>query len=132
VNASCTPASGNAKLRGVACESALLIARIADKGKTWDGREFRKADFLLALFINDGKGGYRVREVNRFTNQVPAAIVLSVAPVGKVRSQSVLQSGGRDPILRQILDCVHDGWDNLKESRTIGLKLARFHGDRSS
>lgn len=79
--------------------AALLITRIADKGKVWDGREFRKADFLLALFINDGKGGYRVREVDRITNRVPAAIVLSVAPAGKVRSlekgnESVLQNPG--------------------------------------
>jgi hypothetical protein len=66
--------------------AALLVTHISDKVTLWDGREFRDADFLLVLFLGDGKGGFQSHVVSKFPDQIPTAVVLSITGPGIIFS----------------------------------------------
>ena len=54
---------------------AILVTNIVRESKHWNGKEYRDANFRIVLFLNDGKGGYVVRELGKFTNQIPATLL---------------------------------------------------------
>jgi hypothetical protein len=65
--------------------AVLLKTRVTDDVKTLGGREFRRADFMLVILLNDGHGGYHVRIADKFSNYVPINGYISIRPPGKVR-----------------------------------------------
>jgi len=84
--------------------AALLVTDIADKGRVLEGREFRKANFLLALFMNDGKGGFRTRRVDKFSDEIPTATVLSLAKPGRIFS---LENETNETVLKNPAFIIH-------------------------
>jgi hypothetical protein len=84
--------------------AALLVTRIANEVSLWEGREFRKADFQLALFIADGKGRFRARTVDRYSDQIPTAVVLSVTGPGTIFS---LENKANKTVLKNPAFVIH-------------------------
>ena len=65
--------------------AALLKVRIAPELLRFDDKEYRRADIVFAIFLNDGKGGYLVRQIDKFEHMVPFAFaVLELRKPGRV------------------------------------------------
>lgn len=101
-NSSSSPGFVRADFNGDGLEDAavLLVSHIADQVTLDAGRQFRDADFILALFINDGKGGYRTRKVETFSLRIPSAVVIDIRPPGKIRSDEIRSEKPRDITLK--------------------------------
>ena len=65
--------------------AVLLKTRVADEVKTLEGQEFREADFMLVILLNNGQGGYHVRIADKFSDYLPLEGYISLHPPGKVR-----------------------------------------------
>jgi len=65
--------------------AVLLKTRVTDEVKTLEGREFRGADFMLVILLNNGQGGYDVRIADKFSDYIPITGFISLRPPGKVR-----------------------------------------------
>jgi hypothetical protein len=65
--------------------AVLLKTRVADEVRTLGGQEFRGADFMLVILLNDGHDGYHVRIADKFSDYIPITGYISIRPPGKVR-----------------------------------------------
>jgi hypothetical protein len=65
--------------------AVLLKTRVTDEVKTLEGQEFREADFMLVIFLNNGQGGYHIRIADKFSDYIPITGYISIRPPGQVR-----------------------------------------------
>ncbi|SRR6266568_7001538 len=86
-----SPGLVRADLNGDGLEdiAVLLKTRVAEEITAWEGKELREADFVFVIFLNDGKGSYAARTVDKFSDFIPAAVTLSISPPAKIRPLGV-------------------------------------------
>jgi hypothetical protein len=64
---------------------ALLLTKETGKETPWQGSMLKEARFSFAFFMRSADGKYQPRVVLRDVGFIPATIVLSLQPAGKVR-----------------------------------------------
>ena len=71
---------------GLQDAAVLLKMRIKPEVKKFNDREYREVDMLFAIFLNDGQGGYLVRQVDKFPDIHPfIGAVIQVEKPGRVK-----------------------------------------------
>lgn len=75
-----------ADLNGDGLEDAAVLLKtfISNEITMWQGRELRRADFLFVIFLNDGKGGYLARQLDKFPGYIPVNAFIYLRS-GKIR-----------------------------------------------
>jgi len=63
----------------------LLKTFVSNEITIWQGQELRRADFLFVIFLNDGKGGYLARPLDKFPGHIPVGAFIELRTSGKVR-----------------------------------------------
>jgi hypothetical protein len=88
-----SPGLVRADFNGDMHDDYALLLKTKDTGKVtiWEGKELREAEFSFALFLADRVGGYRAKVVLRYTNYLPAAVVLDLQPAGTVQDRETHQ-----------------------------------------
>ena len=88
----CAPTPKNptlvrADLNGDGLEDAAVLLKtfVSNEITIWQGQELRRADFLFVIFLNDGKGGYLARPLDKFPGHIPVGAFIELRTSGKVR-----------------------------------------------
>jgi len=65
--------------------AVLLKTFVSSEITIWESQELRRADFLFVIFLNDGKGGYLARPLDKFPGHIPAGAFIDLETSGKIR-----------------------------------------------
>ena len=67
--------------------SVLLKAGETGKSVSWQGSTLKQMRYAFVIFLDDGKGGFRAKLLQRFINYAPIAAYIDRQPAGMVRNR---------------------------------------------
>lgn len=70
---------------GLEDAAVLLKTSVSSEVTVWQGQELRKADFLFVILLNDGKGSYHIRTLDKFAGHIPAIAFIDLESSKKIR-----------------------------------------------
>lgn len=63
-----------------------VLLKVRETGKTtdWNGKKFKETEFAFAVFVDDGKGGFKKVYIQRFSDLTPISAYIDLTPAGIV------------------------------------------------
>jgi len=93
-----TPGLVKADFNGDGLEDAAVLLKVLvfPQLKGPPGEQYREANFLFVVFLNDGKGGYRALMQDKYYNHIPSMMYMEPIRPTKIRNIET----GKDVVLR--------------------------------
>ena len=81
-----SPTLVRADLNGDGFEDVALLLKtsVSNEITVWQGQELRRADFLFVIFLNDRKGSYLTRPLDKWPGYIPEGTYIDLIAPGKI------------------------------------------------
>ncbi len=83
-----------ADFNGDGREDVAVIAKLSESNAPvqWHGETLHRARLALALFLDNGRGGYTLKIAKRFSSYIPLATYIDLIPIGTIHNRETGRS----------------------------------------